>query len=110
MAASPAGKMTGANKSLVGDFVVLKLVEREIAWALAAGEIPRDDELAARDAVVDWARAYGGSNLADRIDGAAEMAAAVAKRFFYVFYVFYQRAAMHIISGGDVAELRDHLI
>ena len=57
MAASPAGKMTGANKSLVGDFVVLKLVEREIAWALAAGEIPRDDELAARDAVVNWARA-----------------------------------------------------
>ena len=63
MAASPAGKMTGANKTLVGDFVALKLVEREIAWALAAGEIPRDDKLAARDAVVDWAQAYGGSNL-----------------------------------------------
>lgn len=101
MAAAPAGKMTGANKALVGTFVVLKLVESRIAWAEEMGEEARDEDLAMTTAM-DWARAFGAANLAARVKGAAEKAALVAKNYFEVLD---DRAAVHIAQGRGVDDV-----
>ena len=62
MAAAGPGKMTGINKAFVAAFVVVKLVERETAWAGMDDVDERDTELEMNEAE-DWARAYGAANL-----------------------------------------------
>ena len=103
MAAPVRPTMTGVHKLLVGQFVILKLVEREETWAEAEGAEDHDDD-AFKDEAIGWAGGYGEVNQdAIKVPDASRKAASLAGRDYDVLS---EQVALHILSGRGSGELR----
>ena len=54
MDSAASGTMTGVNKQVTVNFVILKLLGHQFAWAEINDEVPYDEE-AAKEAAMQWA-------------------------------------------------------
>ena len=104
---APATSLTGVHKTLVAQFVVLKLVERvQAREAVESEHEPIVDESQELEVASEWARAYATTNISDKIPRAGAKAAAMAKKFYSTLA---DRARAHILEDRTVATLNTEL-